>query len=161
MITVPALQAHAIYLHRVTLTWFKDLNVPEQFGFLYNQAIPFRIPTEDHVSLHAWHILPSGVYRRNYEELSDHKVFGDMGENTDITRTLNFRLLLEDPEARLIIYMHGTSGTMASGYRLDSYRALYSGPQTKSTSDVRLQGIWSLDRNPLRAGLACGRRVCL
>lgn len=131
MITVPALQAHAIYLHRVTLTWFKDLNVPEQFGFLYNQAIPFRIPTEDHVSLHAWHILPLGVYRRNYEDLSDQKAFGDMGENTDITRTLNFRLLLEDPETRLIIYMHGTSGTMASGYRPDSYRALYSGAPDK------------------------------
>lgn len=128
MITVPALQAHAIYLHRVTLTWFKDLDVPEQFGFQHNQAIPFRVQTEDHVSLHAWHILPLGVYRRNYEQLLDQN---GLGEETDFTNTLNFRLLRDDPEARLIIYMHGTSGTMASGYRPDSYRALYSGAPDK------------------------------
>lgn len=131
MITVPALQAHAIYLHRVTLTWFKDLNVPEQFGFLHNQVIPFRIPTEDHVSLHAWHILPLGVFRRNYEELLGQKAVGAMEEDTDFTSTLNFRLLRDDPEARLILYMHGTSGTMASGCRPESYRALYSGAPEK------------------------------
>ena len=40
--------------------------------------------------------------------------------------TLNFRLLKENPNARLILYFHGTSGTMASGWRPDSYRSLYS-----------------------------------
>lgn len=131
MITLPALQAHAIYLHRVTLTWFKDLDVPEQFGFQHNQAIPFRVQTEDHVSLHAWHVLPLGVYRRNYERLLEQKAVGAMGEDADFTRTLNFGLLRDDPDARLIIYMHGTSGTMASGFRPDSYRALYSGAPDK------------------------------
>lgn len=131
MITVPALQAHAIYLHRVTLTWFKDLNVPEQFGFQHNQVTTFRIPTEDHVSLHAWHILPLGVYRRNYEALLNQQPLGTVGENDDFTSTLNFRLLRDDPEARLILYMHGTSGTMASGCRPESYRALYSGAPDK------------------------------
>lgn len=146
MITVPGLQAHAIYLHRVTLTWFKDLDVPEQFGFQHNQVTPFRIPTEDHISLHAWHILPLGVYRRNYEELSNQKAFGAMGEDsdTDFNKTPNFRLLQDDPESRLIIYMHGTSGTMASGYRPDSYRALYSGAPDKIhilTFDYRGYGL--------------------
>ncbi|KUI54250.1 Monoacylglycerol lipase ABHD12 [Cytospora mali] len=115
----------------VTLTWFKDLNVPEQFGFQHNEVFPFRIPTEDNVSLHARHILPLGVYRRNYQELLDQKILGAMGDDTEFTKTLNFRLLLDDPEVRLIIYMHGTSGTMASGYRPDSYRALYSGAPDK------------------------------
>ncbi|KAF4451764.1 Monoacylglycerol lipase ABHD12 [Fusarium austroafricanum] len=32
LVVAPSLQAHAIYLHKVTLTWFKDLNTPEQFG---------------------------------------------------------------------------------------------------------------------------------
>ncbi|CAN8105612.1 unnamed protein product [Discula destructiva] len=131
LIAVPSLQSHAIYLHRVTLTWFKDLNVPEQFGFQHNQVIPFRIPTEDHVSLHAWHIMPLGVYRRNYEDLLDQRAFGGVDEHTDFTRTLNFRLLRDDPEARLVLYMHGTSGTMASGCRPESYRALYSAAPDK------------------------------
>ncbi|ROW11934.1 hypothetical protein VPNG_05278 [Cytospora leucostoma] len=144
MITIPSLQAHAIYLHRVTLTWFRDLNVPEQFGFQHNQAIPFRIPAEDHVSLHAWQILPLGVYRRNYEQLSDQKTTGIAGEDTNFTRTLNFRLLRDDPEARTIIYMHGTSGTIAWGFRPDSYRALYSGAPDKIhilTFDYRGYGL--------------------
>ncbi|ROV96543.1 hypothetical protein VMCG_07750 [Cytospora schulzeri] len=148
------LSTHAIYLHRVTLTWFKDLNVPEQFGFQHNQAIPFRIPTEDHVSLHAWHVLPLGVYRRNYEELLHQKALGAIGEDADYTSTLNFRLLRDDPEARLIIYMHGTSGTMASGYRPDSYRALYAGAPDKIhilTFDYRGFGLSTGD--PSEAGL--------
>ncbi len=41
MIMMPSLQAHAIYLHRVTLTWFNDLNVPEQFGFAHHQVTNF------------------------------------------------------------------------------------------------------------------------
>lgn len=131
LITAPTLQAHALYLHRVTLTWFKDLDVPEQFGFQHNQAIPFRIPTEDHVSLHAWHILPLGVYRRNYEQLSAQSGLDIKKEAPAFINTLNFRLLRDDPEARLIVYMHGTSGTMASGFRPDSYRALYSGAPDK------------------------------
>ncbi|KAJ4417722.1 hypothetical protein N0V82_005996 [Gnomoniopsis sp. IMI 355080] len=154
MITVPALQAHAIYLHRVTLTWSKDLNVPEQFGFLHNQVIPFRIPTEDHVSLHAWHILPLGVYRRNYEELLDQEPVEVVEEDTGFTSTLNFRLLRDDPEARLILYMHGTSGTMASGYRPESYRALYSGAPDKIhilTFDYRGFGLST--GNPSEPGL--------
>lgn len=29
LLTIPTLQDHVIYLHRVTLTWFQDVNVPE------------------------------------------------------------------------------------------------------------------------------------
>jgi abhydrolase domain-containing protein 12 len=36
-------------------------------------------------------------------------------------------LLRDDSEARLILYFYGTSGTLASGWRPESYRALYSG----------------------------------
>lgn len=142
MITVPSLQAHAIYLHRVTLTWFNDLNVPEQFGFQHNQAIPFRISTKDHVSLHAWHVLPLGIYRRHCDELLRQNP--RMDDQFDVTQTVNFRLLRDDPEARLIIYMHGTSGTLASGLRPESYRALYAGAPDKIhvlTFDYRGYGL--------------------
>jgi abhydrolase domain-containing protein 12 len=29
LLTIPIFQDHVIYLHRVTLTWFQDVNVPE------------------------------------------------------------------------------------------------------------------------------------
>lgn len=144
MITVPTFQAHAIYLHRVTLTWFKDLDVPEQFGFQPSQVTPFRIPAEDHVSLHAWHILPLGVYRRHYEELLKEGSVPRDDDTVQFTHTLNFQLLVDDPDARLIIYMHGTSGTLASGFRPDSYRALYSSAPDKIhilTFDYRGYGL--------------------
>ena len=62
LLTIPYIQSHVFYLHRVTLTWFKDLNVPEQFGFLRNQVTPFSIATADGETLHAWHVLPLGLY---------------------------------------------------------------------------------------------------
>lgn len=126
MITIPSLQAHAIYLHRITLTWFKDLNVPEQFGFQHHQALPFRIPTDEDVTLHAWHILPLGLYSRHHDALVHQTLSYLDNDDYSYTSTLNFQLLHEDPEARLVIYMHGTSGTLASGLRPESYRALYA-----------------------------------
>lgn len=49
----------------------------------------------------------------------------------DPTSRLSFKLLREDPEARLVIYLHGTSGTLGSGWRPDSYRALSHGNPDK------------------------------
>jgi abhydrolase domain-containing protein 12 len=145
LITVPSLQAHALYLHRITLTWFKDLNVPEQFGFQHNQATPFHITTDDDVILHVWHVLPLGAYWRNYEELIRQGLPAG-SSSVEFTQTLNFRLLRDDPEARLVIYMHGTSGTLASGWRPDSYRALPSAAPDKIhvlTFDYRGYGLSS------------------
>lgn len=53
-------------------------------------------------------------------------------------------MLRDDSEARLILYFHGTSGTLASGWRPDSYRALYSGAPHKIhilTFDYRGYGL--------------------
>jgi hypothetical protein len=64
LLTISALQDHAIYLHGVKLTWGKDVNVPEQWGFLRNQVTPFYLKTSDGATLHAWHILPLETYRQ-------------------------------------------------------------------------------------------------
>ncbi|KAF3020632.1 hypothetical protein E8E14_011985 [Neopestalotiopsis sp. 37M] len=122
LVTFPSLQAYVVYLHKVTLT-SKDLNVPEQFGFLHNQVVPFYIKTKDGVNLHAWHIVPSGLYSRNEKHLQDQNLSGPVD---DITQTLNFRLLRDDPKARLVVYMHGTSGTLGSTIRPASYCNIYS-----------------------------------
>jgi abhydrolase domain-containing protein 12 len=140
IVIVPTLQTHIIYLHRITLTWFKDLNVPETFGFLHNQVTPFSIETDDGETLYAWHVLPLGTYRRNEGRL----LAQPSGLTQDIKSTLNFKLLRNDPDARLVIYLHGAAGTVASGWRPDSYRALYSGAPDKIhvlTFDYRGYGL--------------------
>ncbi|KAL8945982.1 MAG: hypothetical protein Q9222_007562 [Ikaeria aurantiellina] len=38
-LTTAAFQAHAVYLHKIQMTWFKNLDVPESFGFLRDQRI--------------------------------------------------------------------------------------------------------------------------
>ncbi|KAF5978697.1 monoacylglycerol lipase ABHD12 [Fusarium coicis] len=124
LVVAPSLQAHAIYLHKVTLTWFKDLNRPEQFGFAHHQVTPFYISTPDGVKLHTWHVLPLATYESHQEELLAQGPDGGLVDKFE--ETLNFRLLKENPNARLVLYFHGTSGTMASGWRPDSYRSLYS-----------------------------------
>ncbi|KAF2803487.1 alpha/beta-hydrolase [Mytilinidion resinicola] len=121
-------RAYSVYLHKVTPTWSKDLNVPEQFGFLHNQAVPFYIDTEDGVKLHAWQIVPSGVYEQNQKNILDQGLSGPV---SDITKIVNFRLLRDDPEARLVLYMHGTSGTLGSTIRPTSYRNIYSAAPNK------------------------------
>ncbi|KAF4435517.1 Monoacylglycerol lipase ABHD12 [Fusarium acutatum] len=123
-VVAPSLQAHAIYLHKVTLTWFKDPNSPEQFGFAHHQVTPFYISTPDGVKLHTWHVLPLATYESHQEELFGQGPDGGLVDKFE--ETLNFRLLKENPNGRLVLYFHGTSGTMASGWRPDSYRSLYS-----------------------------------
>ena len=122
MIAFPVLQNHLFYLHRVKQTLLKDLNVPESFGFLHNQVTPFFVSTNDGEKLYAWHVLPLGLYNRHQDELRAQP----SGSTGDITSRLAFQLLRDDPDARLVIYLHGTAGTLASGYRTDCYRNLYS-----------------------------------
>ncbi|KAL4721854.1 hypothetical protein ACLX1H_011045 [Fusarium chlamydosporum] len=141
LVVAPSLQAHAIYLHKVTLTWFKDLNTPEQFGFAHHQVTPFYIPTPDGIKLHSWHVLPLATYEAHQQELLAQGTEAGLVKNFE--HTFNFRLLKENPNARLVLYFHGTSGTMASGWRPDSYRSLYSADPTNThvlTFDYRGYG---------------------
>ncbi|KAF2184122.1 hypothetical protein K469DRAFT_783793 [Zopfia rhizophila CBS 207.26] len=125
----PSIQTHAFYLHLVTLTWFKDLNVPEMYGFLPNQVTPFPITIEDGIQLHAWHTLPLCTYLKH----KDQPLELPSGFTEDMSR-LNVQLLRENSDAQLVIYLHGTSGTIASGVRPDSLRAVYSVNPTRSMS---------------------------
>jgi abhydrolase domain-containing protein 12 len=43
LLTTSFFQAHVVYLHKMQMTWFQDLDVPETFGFLRNQVTPFAI----------------------------------------------------------------------------------------------------------------------
>lgn len=127
LLTVPSFQAHVVYLHKIHMTWFKDLDIPESFGFLRNQVTPFHIRSSDGGLLYAWHILPIEMYRRHESELTAESP----GFVSVITSRAAFKLLRDDTDARLVIHMHGAAGTVGSGYRVPNYRALSAGQPEK------------------------------
>jgi abhydrolase domain-containing protein 12 len=109
------------------MTWRKDLNVPETFGFLKNQVTTFSIETSDGEYLYAWHILPKELYRKHELPL----VAEPTGFVSNITSRLAFQLLRDNTDARLIIHMHGAGGSVGSGYRVPNYYALSAGQPGK------------------------------
>jgi abhydrolase domain-containing protein 12 len=127
LLTTSVFQSHVVYLHAIQMTWFKDLNVPETFGFLKNQVTPFSIQTPDGEQLYAWHILPIELYRKH--ELS--LIAEPVGFVSDVQARLAFQLLRDSSDARLIIHIHGAGGTVGSGYRVPNYRALSAGQPGK------------------------------
>ena len=127
LLTTSWFQAHVVYLHAIQMTWFKDLDVPEMFGFLHNQVTPFNIRSGGSENLYAWHMLPVELYRQHEQQL----LAEQSGFVSDITSRLAFELLRDDPEARLIIHMHGAGGTVGSGYRTPNYRTLSAGRPDK------------------------------
>lgn len=153
VLTIPACQNQAIYLNKVTLTWGQDLNVPEQWGFLYNQVTPFLLDTSDGETLHAWHILPLGLYKKHEKELIDEPA----GLALDITSRLSFKsfkLLREDPESLLVLYLHGAAGTLASGWRPPSYRAMSAlDPDKIHTVAIDYRGFGTSTGTPSEPGL--------
>ncbi|KAL8650501.1 MAG: hypothetical protein Q9226_005119 [Calogaya cf. arnoldii] len=127
LLTRPSFQAHVVYLHKIQMTWFRDLNIPESFGFLRNQVTPFSIKSSGGGALYAWHILPVELYRQHESKLIEEP----SGFARHIESRVAFKLLHEDSEARLVIHMHGAAGTVASGYRVPNYRALSAGNPNK------------------------------
>jgi abhydrolase domain-containing protein 12 len=125
--TTSSFQAHVVYLHKIQMTWFKDLDAPEIFGFLHNQATPFSIKSSaTGEALYAWHILPLELYRKHETALLAEPASFVL----DITTRLAFKLR-DDPDARLVLHMHGAGGTVGSGYRPPNYRALSAGSPEK------------------------------
>ncbi|KAI1110886.1 Alpha/Beta hydrolase protein [Nemania sp. NC0429] len=150
LLTIPALQDQVIYLNRVTLTWFQDVNVPEQWGFLRNQVTPFFLTTPDGESLHAWHILPLELYRQNQEAL----LAEPPGLVLDVKERLSFKLLRDDHSSLLVLYFHGAAGTLGSGWRPPSYRAMSANaPHRIHTVAIDYRGFGASSGRPSEEGL--------
>jgi abhydrolase domain-containing protein 12 len=104
----------ALYLNNVNTMFLCDLDDPETFGFgselsliimtqadeePENQVTPFSVTTPDGQILHAWHILPRALYAKHESEVKKLSL-----EKVNIFKeTFAYKLLSEDPEARLII----------------------------------------------------------
>lgn len=127
LLTTSWFQAHVVYLHAIQMTWGKDLNTPEIFGFLHNQVTPFNIQRDGSENLYVWHVLPVELYRRNEESL----LAEPSGLVEDFTSRTAFKLLRDEPDSLLVIHMHGAAGTVGSGYRTPNYRALTAAAPAK------------------------------
>lgn len=149
LLTIPSLQNHVIYLHRLTLTWFYDVNVPEQWGFLPNQVTPFHLTTPDGETLHSWHVLPLETYRKHEKALRSEPA----GFCRNIKERLGFRLLKDDPSTQLVIYFHGAAGTLASGWRPQSYRAISAAAPNVHILAIDYRGFGTSSGWPSEAGL--------
>ncbi|KAI1141985.1 alpha/beta-hydrolase [Hypoxylon sp. FL0543] len=134
-LTIPFLQNQVIYLNCVTLTWFQDVNVPERWGFLHNQVTPFNLPT------------PDGEHEQDLLEEPS-------GLAPDITDRLGFKLLRDDPSSLLVLYFHGAAGTLGSGWRPPSYRAMSAGaPDRIHTVAIDYRGFGASTGIPSEEGL--------
>ncbi|KAF1838965.1 alpha/beta-hydrolase [Decorospora gaudefroyi] len=118
---IPWVQRQMFYLHNFTFFPGKWLTQPERAGFLKNQVVPFRITTTDGERLFAWLIAPLGVYAKNAD------AFIQQQTDTDVEDALAWKLLRNDPEARLLIYFHGNSATIAQERRTIEYRSYSAG----------------------------------
>lgn len=87
-----------------------------------NQVTPFRIATKDGHRLFTWLVTPLGVYARHLNEFTCEESGVD-----DISEKLGFRLLRDDPDARLLIYFHGNAATLGQQRRTEEYRSYSSG----------------------------------
>ncbi|KAF2127750.1 alpha/beta-hydrolase [Dothidotthia symphoricarpi CBS 119687] len=123
---IPWVQRQMLYLHNITMFPGKWLDEPERAGFLKNQVTPFRVMTDDGERLFAWLVAPLGVYARHADEfIQERQGVANMEER------LAFKLLRNDPEARLLIYFHGNAGTIAQERRTLEYRSYSSGASDK------------------------------
>jgi len=154
LLTIPAIQTQVIYLNKIKLTWFRDLAAPEQWGFLRNQVTPFTLTTSDGETIHAWHILPHQLYLKHQDELHQ-QPSGTFVDPDVLSSRLPFKLLRDDPDALLVLYFHGAAGTLASGYRPASYRALSAAaPDTKiHVVAIDYRGFGSSTGSPSEDGL--------
>ena len=150
ILAIPVFQNQVVYLNAFSMTWFKNLSVPETWGFLHNQVTSFTLDTSDGEMLHVWHILPLNVYRKHEEDL--------IAESTElalpITSRLAFQLLRDDPDARLVLYFHGAGGTLGSGYRPASYQAISaSAPDKIHIVAIDYRGFGMSTGSPSEKGL--------
>jgi abhydrolase domain-containing protein 12 len=148
LLTVPTLQDHVIFLHRVTRTWGQDINVPEQWGFLRNQVTPFHLKTPDGETLHAWHVLPLETYRQHHTQLREEPV----GLCANVEDRISFQLL-KNPTAQVVIYLHGAAGTLGSGWRPQSYRAMSATSTNVHVLAIDYRGFGTSTGWPSEAGL--------
>ncbi|KAL1900438.1 hypothetical protein Cpir12675_000904 [Ceratocystis pirilliformis] len=117
----PFLQKHFLYAHKINTLLWDNPDIPEAWGFAYNQVSPFTISTPDGQSIYAWHILPLSLYAPNQSAIVRQ---GSDAHVSDITKSEGFRLLQQGRNKKVVIYFHGNAGHLANSWRPQAYHAL-------------------------------------
>ncbi|KAI1868491.1 uncharacterized protein JN550_006407 [Neoarthrinium moseri] len=144
----PFFQRHFLYAHKINTLFWHDVNKPEYWGFARNQVTPFSLDTADGESLFAWHILPLPTYLRNEDKLQA----APAGFSKDFAATESFKILHDDPKARLVICFHGNAGHVAQGFRPGSYHTL-TDTSTYHVLAIDYRGFGKSTGAPNEAGL--------
>ncbi|KAK9462138.1 Alpha/Beta hydrolase protein [Lipomyces oligophaga] len=117
-------QRHLVFGHFIKFSGNDTLYFPENVGFGLNQVAPFWLDTEDRqAKLFGWHILPTDLYEKHREELRSIPSTEEIVDSGIIAEK-HLELLKQDLDARIIIYFHGQTGTIACRHRPDIYRSL-------------------------------------
>jgi len=124
-LTIPVLQRNVTYAHNINPAKWQNLSNVEQFGFLHHQIQPFTIQSSDGTTLFAWHILPTHLYREHKDRLIGQADFG-LKPFSQAARTVGLRLLLDDPNAYVVVSFHGNAAHIGSSYRPATYQQLLS-----------------------------------
>ncbi|KAL1999156.1 hypothetical protein VTN02DRAFT_4959 [Thermoascus thermophilus] len=124
LLTFPDIQRAALYAHKLNPTIWQDVNDVENFGFLKTQVQPFNLKTPDNETLYAWHILPIHLCREHEDELLNSKI--PPGPAEDVMQTVAFKLLAENPNARVVVSFHGNAAHLGFEVRPEVYRMILS-----------------------------------
>ncbi|KAL2369227.1 hypothetical protein RJZ57_006376 [Blastomyces gilchristii] len=127
-LTYPSVQRTVLYANKLNPTYFQDVNDVEYFGFLKSQVQPFNIRTPDNETLYAWHIIPPQLFKESEAAFLANP---SSGPAEDITKTTAFKLLAQDPNARVVINLHGNAAHLGSGYRPQIYRSFLAASTSK------------------------------
>ncbi|KAI6306547.1 hypothetical protein MCOR34_007976 [Pyricularia oryzae] len=149
LLAVPPIQRFALYANRVSTLLFTNLDEPERWGFAKNQVTPFKLKVPDGEVLYGWHVLPLRTYARNENVLLKRP----RGCSDDFATTDAFRILKDDPEARVVISFHGNAGHVAQGWRPAHYHAVADYSPSTHLITVDYRGFGKSTGSPTETGM--------
>ncbi|CAG8180575.1 unnamed protein product [Penicillium salamii] len=120
-LTFPEVQRFVLYANKINPTIWQDVNQVEQFGFLRTQVQPFHLVTPDNETLYGWHLMPVHLCLEHEEELMESP---PSGPAEDYTTTPAYKLLANDPNARVVVSFHGNAAHLGSAQRPHNYNTI-------------------------------------
>ncbi|KUI58386.1 Abhydrolase domain-containing protein 12B [Cytospora mali] len=149
LLGIPFIQKQALYAHNVHTLWWNDVEEPEKWGFAKNQVTPFSLPVPDGETLYCWHILPLSVYTQHEDTLAK----SSRVPLDKYTSSEAFKLLKDDPDARLILSFHGNAGHIAQNTRAPQFRMLTDSAYNWHVISLDYRGFGHSTGSPSEEGL--------
>ncbi|KAI9364980.1 Alpha/Beta hydrolase protein [Zopfochytrium polystomum] len=154
-------QRAILFLHHVNFPFWTDFSKPEVFGFSPSKVRNLTLRTSDGVKIGAWHILPSGYYRKVNSEL-EKKAIAAGASPRDLRKKGSMIGLQEQLQALkerpVFLYFHGNAGNRAAPRRIDTYRGI-SERLNANVLAIDYRGFGDSQGTPTEDGLAKDARA--